>query len=74
MRPIQIRALKILFDVSETVTCECGHILKPGAIDYRVLAARGCPKCGGRKFNYQFINGETRDAAAAALPGGIHVR
>jgi predicted nucleic acid-binding Zn-ribbon protein len=77
---LQIQALRLLFNASVTVTCTtCGRELKPGKkpLRYEVLAARGCPGCGGRKYTYDFISEAAKNRAMAALgqgQGSAHVR
>jgi predicted nucleic acid-binding Zn-ribbon protein len=74
---LQIQALRMLFNASETVTCDtCGWILKPSRkpIRYESLAARGCPGCGGKKYTYDFTSEEARNRAMNALRRPSHVR
>jgi ribosomal protein S27E len=72
---LQIQALRMLFNASETVTCDtCGWTLKPSRkrFRYEALAARGCPGCGGKQYTYDFISEKARNRALAALGRPAH--
>jgi predicted nucleic acid-binding Zn-ribbon protein len=70
---LQIKALRMLFKASQTVTCDtCGWQLKPSnkRLRYEKLAACGCPGCGGRKYTYDFTDDEQANRILAILGQG----
>lgn len=65
-----IKAMKALFDSSESVTCsKCGLELKT-AINTRkllTLSRCGCPQCGSKDFDFTVDSEETQGKLQAVL-------
>ena len=64
----QMQAFRMLFKLSESVTCQhCGRELK--GLNLQRLARLGCPQCGGKSFSFHNIPEEAAGRIRSVIPG-----